>query len=104
MEWFPEKAVKVNTIHNELVKNNELFVNMGLGIYGLKERWFQGWSVKEIIERILKKVDRPMPIKDISKEVLKEKMVSPNTIVLTLQKYKDLFERVEKGVYQLAKK
>ena len=104
MEWFPEKAVKVNTIHNELVKNNELFVNMGLGIYGLKERWFQGWSVKEIIERILKKIDRPMPIKDISKEVLKEKMVSPNTIVLTLQKYKDLFERVEKGVYQLAKK
>jgi hypothetical protein len=33
--------------------------------------------------------------------VLKEKMVSPNTIVLTLQKYKQLFERVEKWVYQL---
>jgi hypothetical protein len=103
MEWFPEKAVKVNTIHNELVKNNELFVNMGLGIYGLKEWWFQGWSVKEIIERIMKKIGRPMSIKDISKEVLKEKMVSPNTIVLTLQKYKNQFVRVEKGVYQLAK-
>jgi len=28
MERFPEKAVKVNTIHNELVKNNDMFVNM----------------------------------------------------------------------------
>jgi len=41
MEWFPEKPVKVNTVHNELVKNNDLFVNMGLGIYGLKERGFE---------------------------------------------------------------
>lgn len=103
MEWFPEKPVKVNTVHNELVKNNDLFVNMGLGIYGLKEWGFEGGSVKDIIERILKRMERPMAIKEISKEVLKEKMVSPNTIVLTLQKYKDMFERVEKGVYQLKK-
>ncbi len=103
MEWFPEKPVKVNTVHNELVKNNDLFVNMGLGIYGLKERGFEGGSVKDIIERILNKIERPMPIKEIQKEVLKEKMVSPNTIVLTLQKYKDMFERVDKWVYQLKK-
>jgi len=103
MEWFPEKPVKVNTVHNELVKNNDLFVNMGLGIYGLKERGFEGWSVKDIIERILGKIERPMPIKEIQKEVLKEKMVSPNTIVLTLQKYKEMFERVDKWVYQLKK-
>lgn len=101
LEWFPEKPVKVNTVHNELVKNNDIFVNMGLWIYGLKERGFQGWSVKEIIERVLKAAERPLTIKEISKEVLKEKMISPNTIVLTLQKYKDKFERVEKGVYQL---
>lgn len=101
MEWFPEKPVKVNTVHNELVKNNDIFVNMGLGIYGLKEWGFQGGSVKEIIERVLNKFDRPMTIKEIQKEVLKEKMISPNTIVLTLQKYKELFERVEKWVYTL---
>jgi len=41
IEWFPGKAVKVNTVHNELVKNNTIFVNMGLGIYGLKEWGFQ---------------------------------------------------------------
>lgn len=101
MEWFPEKPVKVNTVHNELVKNNDIFVNMGLWIYWLKEWWFEGWSVKEIIQRVLKKNDRPMAIKEIQNEVLKEKMISPNTIVLTLQKHKELFERVEKWVYTL---
>ena len=101
MEWFPDKPVKVNTVHNELVKNNTIFVNMWLGIYGLKERGFLGGSVKDIIERILWAAKRPMTIKDIQKEVLKEKMVSPNTIVLTLQKYKDMFSRIDKWVYEL---
>jgi chromosome segregation and condensation protein ScpB len=78
-------------------------VNMGLWIYGLKERGFQWGSVKEIIERVLVAAWRPLTIKEISKEVLKEKMISPNTIVLTLQKYKEKFQRVEKGVYQLKK-
>lgn len=103
MEWFPDKAVKVNTVHNELVKNNSIFVNMGLGIYGLKEWWFQWGTVKEIIERVLWTAERPLSIKDIQKEVLKEKMISPNTIVLTLQKYKDIFERVDKWIYQVKK-
>lgn len=30
MEWFPAKNIKLNTVHNELVKNNDLFVNLGL--------------------------------------------------------------------------
>jgi hypothetical protein len=34
---------------------------------------------------------------------LKEKMISPNTIVLTLQKYKKIFERVDKWIYQMKK-
>ncbi|MBO4203908.1 hypothetical protein J5893_03715 [bacterium] len=42
-----------------------------------------------------------MAIKELCKEVLKEKMVSPNTVMLNLQKYKDLFERVDKGMYRL---
>jgi hypothetical protein len=42
MERFPAKNVKVNTVHNELVKNSDIFVNLGLGVYGLKERGYQG--------------------------------------------------------------
>lgn len=41
LEWFPNVVTKVNTVHNELVKNNDLFVNLGLGLYGLKERGYQ---------------------------------------------------------------
>jgi hypothetical protein len=28
VEWFPNKSVKLNTVHNELVKNNDIFVNL----------------------------------------------------------------------------
>lgn len=101
MEWFPAKAIKVNTVHNELVKNNQTFVNMGLGLYGLREWGFQGGVVKDIIIRIFEKFQRPMSVIEISKELLKEKMVSPNTVLLNLQKFKDSFVRVDKGVYEL---
>lgn len=103
LDWFPNKSVKINTIHNELVKNNTIFVNLGLGRYGLKERGYEGGQVKEILVRIFEKNARPMSVKELCKEVLKEKMVSPNTVMLNLQKFKDLFERVDKGIYQLKK-
>ena len=103
MDYFPNKSCKINTIHNELVKNNDLFVNLGLGRYGLKEWGYEGWVVKDILIRIFEKNDRPMTVKELCKEVLKEKMVSPNTVMLNLQKYKDTFERVDKWVYQMKK-
>jgi hypothetical protein len=104
MEWFPQKNVKLNTVHNELVKNNDIFVNLGLGIYGLREWGYEGGMVKDILVRIFEKNGRPMNVKELCKEMLKEKMVSPNTVMLNLQKYKDMFQRVEKGVYELITK
>ncbi len=103
MEWFDGKPVKVNTVHNELVKNSSVFVNMWLWIYWLKEWWYKWGTVKDIVKRVLEASDRPMSIKEITKEVLKEKMISPNTIVLTLQKYQDLFVRVGKWMYKFKK-
>ena len=41
-----------------------------------------------------------MKIQDLIKEVLKEKMINPNTVVLNLQKHKKFFKRVDKGLYQ----
>ncbi len=102
-DYFGGIPVKVNTIHNELVKNNDIFVNMGLGIYGLKERGYEGGQVVDILQRVMKKHNRPMRVKELCKEVLKEKMVSPNTVMINLQKYKDIFERVDKGTYILKK-
>ena len=101
LDWFPNHSVKINTVHNELVKNTDLFVNLGLGLYGLREWGYEGGVVKDILVRIFEKANRPMSVKDLCKEVLKEKMVSPATVNMNLQKYSDLFERVSKGVYQL---
>ena len=99
IERFPNKAIKVNTVHNELVKSNDVFVNMGLGIYGLKEWWIEGGVVIDVLTRIMKRMNRPMSLKEITKEITKEKMVSPNTISMNLQKYKNLFQRTEKWYY-----
>ena len=101
LERFPDKSVKLNTVHNELVKNNDVFVNLWLWIYGLVERGYKWWTVQTIIVRIFKNIWRQMTVKEISKELLKEKMVSPNTILLNLQKYKNIFERVDKWIYKL---
>ena len=76
LERFPGELTKINTVHNELVKNNDLFINLGLGTYGLKERGFQGGSVRDILIRIFKKNNHPMTAKELTKEVLREKMVS----------------------------
>ena len=100
MEWFPNSSVKINTIHNDLVKHNDTFVNLGLGLYWLKERGYEGGSVKDILIRVFKKYGRPMNAKELCKEVLREKMVSPNTVILNLQKYKKNFKRIDKGLYE----
>ena len=100
MEMFPGEAVKVNTVHNELVKNGDIFVNMGLGLYGLREWGIQGWTVKDVLVRVMKGAKRPMNVREIIKEVSKEKIVSPNTVVLNLQRYPELFQRKEKWVYE----
>jgi hypothetical protein len=65
-------------------------------LYGLKEWGFKGGTVVDIIARIFQSNKRPMSVKEVSKELLKEKMVSPSTILLNLQKYKELFERTDK--------
>ena len=102
MEHFPEKPIKVSTVHNEMVKSHNEFVNVGLGTYTLKERWFYGGVVMEIIARILQTTNRPMTIQEIKQYVLKEKMVAPNTIMLNLHKYKDRFVKDAKGLYMIA--
>jgi len=98
---FEIENVKISTVHNELVKNNEIFVNTGMGMYGLKEWGIQWGNTIDIIQRIFKKTKRPMKIKEIVKEVLKEKMVREVTILMVLQKNKDIFQRVGKWIYEI---
>ncbi len=91
---------KVPTIHNELVKTKD-FINVGMWIYGLVEWWYNGENTFELIKNILEKSQRPMLIQEIVKEVLKERMIKEVTVLLNLQRYPDIFERVGRGLYTL---
>lgn len=96
-----EEKVKVNTIHNELIRNPE-FVLIWRWIYALKDWGFTPWTVLDVISSILEKKWEPMSTEDITKEVLKTRNVKQTTIYMNLQNKKAI-ERVGRNYYQLKK-
>ena len=99
-EIFWLKSVKIPTVHNELVKWKE-FINVWMWIYWLKKWWYKWENTIEAIITILKNHKRPMRISEITKEVLKERVIREITVLMVLQKQKDIFERVWKWLYKL---
>ncbi|MCP4523544.1 MAG: hypothetical protein GY828_04970 [Candidatus Gracilibacteria bacterium] len=91
--------VKVNTIHNELIRNGE-FVLIGRGIYALKEWGFIPGTVLDVIVNVLEKNAEAMSTEQITKEVLKTRNVKQTTIYMNLQN-KKIIERVGRNYYQL---
>ncbi len=96
-----EEKVKVNTIHNELIRNSE-FVLIWRWIYALKEWWFNPGTVLDVIVDALERSWEPMSTEDITKEVLKTRNVKQTTIYMNLQN-KKVIERVGRNYYQLKK-
>lgn len=93
------ESVKVNTIHNELIRNTE-FVLVGRWIYALKEWWFKPGTVIDVISDIMKKNKDPMTTEDIIAKVQKIRKVKATTIYMNLQNRKYI-ERVWRNYYQL---
>lgn len=93
------EKVKVNTIHNELIRNEE-FVLIGRWIYALKEWGFKPGTVLDVIMEILKKNNAPMSTENIVAKVLKVRNVKKTTIYMNLQN-KKIIERVWRNYYQL---
>lgn len=91
--------VKVNTIHNELIRNGE-FVLIGRGIYALKEWGFVPGTVLDVIVNVLNTNGEAMSTEEITKEVLKTRNVKQTTIYMNLQN-KSVVERVGRNYYQL---
>lgn len=91
--------VKVNTIHNELIRNNE-FVLIWRWLYALKEWWFKPGTVIDVIIDVLKKNKEPMSTEDIIKNVLKVRNVKKTTIYMNLQN-KDIIKRVGRNYYDI---
>ena len=94
-----EDNVKINTIHNELIRNED-FVLIGRGIYALREWWFKPGTVLDVISSILEKRNEPMSTEEIVKEVLKIRDVRETTIYMNLQN-RQVIERVWRNFYQL---
>ena len=97
-EYLNEK-VKINTIHNELIRNNE-FVLIWRWLYALKEWGFKSWTVLDVIVEVLKKKGDAMNTEDIIKSVLKVRDVKKTTIYMNLQN-KSAIKRVWRNYYDL---
>lgn len=96
---FDQKNVTVQAVHNELINGDE-FVLIGRGIYALADWGYIPGTVADVIRSVLKKAKTPLDREEIVKEVLKQRHVSRNTILINLQE-KSKFVRVSGHSYKL---
>lgn len=98
---FDQKKANPQTVHNELIKDGR-FVLVGRGLYGLKEWGYIAGTVADVLESILTKAAKPMSKQELVEEVLKQRMVKKNTILLSLQNT-SRFTKAEKDLYTIKK-
>jgi hypothetical protein len=97
---FDRRIAHSQTVHNELIRD-ERFILVGRGIYALREWGYQAGTVGDVLERVIKKNLKPLSKDGLIEEVLKERIVKRNTILLALQNRKR-FVRNSDGFYVLA--
>lgn len=86
---FGKRKAIPQTVHNELIKDSR-FVLVGRGIYALTAWGYKEGTVADIVLDILKKAETPLTKEEIVDEVMKQRMVKKNTIVLALQNRKKI--------------
>lgn len=91
-----DKKCHTATCHNELIKDSR-FVLVGRGIYALSEWGYKTGVVREVIKELLKK-NGPMSKEDIVNQVMKERYLKKNTILVNLQNAK-YFKKNKNGLY-----
>lgn len=96
-QGFDQKVAHEETVHNELIKDPR-FVLVGRGIYGLASWGYRKGVVAEIIKEILQKAKGPLSREQIIDEVLKQRMVKRNTIIVGLSNH-SLFRKTADNRY-----
>lgn len=91
-----ERKAHAQTVHNELIKDQR-FVLVGRGTYALKEWGYQPGTIKDVITRVLKEKNGA-PQEDIVKEVLSQRLVAKNTVLINLNN-KKFFHKDNEGKY-----
>ncbi len=94
-----DKKCHTATCHNELIKDPR-FVLVGRGIYALSEWGYKSGVVRDVIKELLKK-NGPMSKEDIVDQVMKERYLKKNTILVNLQNSK-YFKKNKSGLYTAA--
>lgn len=97
-----KKGFNLKTVHNVLIADKR-FVLVGNGLYALSEWGYQPGTVFDVIKRILKKEGKPLTSKEITKRVMEQRQVKPNTVLVNLQN-KETFKRVKRATYTLVEK
>lgn len=96
---FDQKKVNVQTVHNELIKDDR-FVLVGRGMYALAEWGYKPGTVKEILIDILKSTSKPLDRAGLIAKVKEARLVKENTILLNLQDA-NTFIRNSDGTYSV---
>ena len=93
-----DKKCHVATCHNELIKDPR-FILVGRGIYALSEWGYKTGVVRDVIKELIKK-NGPMTKEDIIDQVMKERYLKKNTILVNLQNSK-YFKKNKDGKYAI---
>lgn len=93
------KNANVNSVHNELLRN-ERFVLVGRGIFALREWGYFPGTVKEVILKIFQEEKRPLAKEEILEKVKEQRIVKPATVFLALSD-KKYFQKNSEGKYTI---
>ena len=93
------KKTHPQTVHNELIKD-ERFVLVGRGMYALSEWGYVPGTIKDIITKVLKEKPQLVSQEEIVKEVLSQRLVAKNTVMINLNN-KKYFKKDSEGKYFL---
>lgn len=91
------KKTHPQTVHNELIKDPR-FVLVGRGMYALKEWGYVSGTIKDIIAKVIREKPQLVSQEDIVKEVLGQRLVAKNTVLINLNN-KKYFSKDENGKY-----
>jgi len=96
---YPSKQANVQTVHNELIKDQR-FVLVGRGTYALSDWGYFPGTIKDIITKVLKEKQQGVFKEDVVKEVLGQRLVAKGTVMVNLNN-KKYFQKDSEGKYFL---
>ena len=98
---MPNKKTYPQTVHNELIKDGR-FVLVGRGTYALSEWGYVPGTIKDIITKVLKDKNEAMHKDEVVKQVLAQRLVAKNTVLMNLNNKKH-FDKDSNDKYFLRK-